>query len=60
MRPLTADFREIDKRPFFLVHPGIPGNAALIFRKKYSTSRKPKAIRLTTLILLFMLPFDSA
>jgi hypothetical protein len=25
----------------FLVHPALPGNAALIFRKKYSLSRKP-------------------
>ena len=27
--------------PYLLVHPGIPGKAALILRKKYSSSRNP-------------------
>lgn len=37
----------------FLVHRGFPGKAALIFRKKYSESLNPYAIRFITLILLF-------
>ena len=35
-----------------MVHRGFPGKAALIFRKKYSESRNPYAIRLITFILL--------
>lgn len=38
---------------FFLVHRGFPGKAALIFRKKYSESLNPYAMRFITLILLF-------
>lgn len=38
---------------FFEVHRGFPGKAALIFRKKYSESLNPYAIRFITLILLF-------
>ena len=40
-------------RGFFLVHRGFPGKAALIFRKKYSESLNPYAMRFITLILLF-------
>jgi len=29
------------KTPFIMVHRAFPGKAALIFRKKYSLSRKP-------------------
>ncbi|GKR13549.1 hypothetical protein KAM478_07510 [Aeromonas caviae] len=36
-----------------LVHRGFPGKAALIFRKKYSESLNPYAMRFITLILLF-------
>ncbi|MGJ4209166.1 uracil phosphoribosyltransferase, partial [Klebsiella pneumoniae] len=36
-----------------MVHRGFPGKAALIFRKKYSESLNPYAIRFITLILLF-------
>lgn len=35
------------------VHRGFPGKAALIFRKKYSESLNPYAMRFITLILLF-------
>ena len=38
---------------FLKVHRGFPGKAALIFRKKYSESLNPYAIRFITLILLF-------
>lgn len=38
----------------FKVHRRTPGNAALIFRKKYSVSRYPYAMRLITLILLLI------
>ncbi|WP_339373270.1 hypothetical protein, partial [Aeromonas caviae] len=34
---------------FFLVHRGFPGKAALIFRKKYSESLNPYAMRFITL-----------
>ena len=36
-----------------MVHRGFPGKAALIFRKKYSESLNPYAMRFITLILLF-------
>ena len=39
--------------PFYQVHRGFPGKAALIFRKKYSESLNPYAMRFLTLILLF-------
>jgi hypothetical protein len=38
---------------FLKVHRGFPGKAALIFRKKYSESLNPYAMRFITLILLF-------
>ena len=41
---------ELDKNA---VHRGFPGKAALIFRKKYSESLNPYAMRFITLILLF-------
>ncbi len=41
------------KSAFKKVHRGFPGKAALIFRKKYSESLNPYAIRFITLILLF-------
>lgn len=55
--PLCADLvTASDARPQLLkekVHRGFPGKAALIFRKKYSESLNPYAIRFITLILLF-------
>lgn len=47
---VDANTGEITKKE---VHRGFPGKAALIFRKKYSESLNPYAIRFITLILLF-------
>lgn len=44
---------EVSLIAFLLVHRGFPGKAALIFRKKYSESLNPYAMRFITLILLF-------
>lgn len=55
IRRLKAELRRVtDERDILKkVHRGFPGKAALIFRKKYSESLNPYAIRFITLILLF-------
>lgn len=51
--PVALAPEQQESLAFYLVHRGFPGKAALIFRKKYSESLNPYAMRFITLILLF-------